>query len=1805
MGGKSKRISAVIPSGRRRLASGPGETLVSTNGLLGALLVLLALLPVLPVPVGGVAPIDDAPHTWLGNVGISFLGEGDNEESGRGEAFLGDVNGDGRDDFAITSNFADEPGNGDVGKIYLFFGRVQPWGANLSLANSDASYYGEDPDDRAGRRVTGPGDLDGDGFDDFVVAGPEVDSNGSNSGACYLFYGRSQGWILNGHLNAADARIIGQPGHRFCNDVAGPGDVNADGYPDLLVGTDSTDRAYLFYGGPQRLSGTVTTASAAATFVASNGDRLGWDVSWVGDVNGDQIDDLLMGAPYAADGGNWDAGKAYLYFGRPEGWKASTGAGEADVTFLGPSATSQAGYTVAGPGDVNGDGLDDVLVGAPKDSPLALESGSVYLYLGRPTAEWQPTLPAALADTSFIGTAEDHELGEAIPIGSDVNGDGLSDMLLCGAPNDTLDQHAGEAYLILGSLVGWTSNQPPLPVAAASYIGEASYDRACDEAGGGGDLDGDGLDDFLIGAPQNDQAGNGMGKAYGLTPAHNDRPNGVLGVTVYGDVAREQPIATAAVGQRVFVQVDGLDASPLSIDRCQVEIRSDSHLRHIRIDLTETALNSGAYAGEVLVTNRTHERFGWIAADLGDTLTLSSVEAPAKSIDLPIRGIDLPANLTDLVVLEDATLDLPLVAVNGTATGWDVRSDGGWVTFDPLTIRLQGTPTHADVGSYWLQVETGDAYGNVAERNLSLQVLNRPPQVLIAPPSSVDQDATYAADLDSDDDPYSAIVWALSPPGAWLSIDNDSGALLGTPRAPDVGLNHFNVSMVDDLGGVGWFNLTILVGDLPDAPSVTTMQLPPAWEDSFYEVTLNGSDPDIGSLAPTWRLLDAPAWLSLDGTLGLLLGTPENADVGIRTITIEVSDAEDHRTNTSFPLEVRNTNDPPLVVSQPPTAAAVGSPFLYQVEAVDDDIGEVLHYELDTWPSGMSIGSTTGLLEWVPAEGQRGMQHVIIAIGDGNATVVQDFSIVVNSPPRFESLPPPMAKVGVDYVYQPLVTDPDGIAGLRYTLIQAPDGMAVATTTGRLVWTPQGRDVGLHTVSLQVVDAFTSAEQRFGIEVLSSSASDAPSVELLDPVDGVAVYTTLVQLRWHATDPDGDPISASVFLSNDSLAVALREPSTLIGNVTGQVSQLRVPTPLVPGQHYSWAVSVSDGLWQVHGTQTFDFLVSPRATVNEPPLAVGPANWEFVVETSATFSLLASDVEGDTLTFSLLEGPEGATVSRSGAVSWTPAKSMVGQHLLQWVVDDGSSRAVGVVHLTVQASGIDGGKDDHRAGPGVLSVFTSPLGLAALGVLGAVVLLALVVARRRKDHSPTPAPPPVDEAAPPSSDLGPRLGTEPGPTPALAKGARAAVDPFHVVSVLLIHADGRLITHRQAAGTPEGEEEEDELPADLVSGMLVAIQTFVQESFKSEAGLQTFAFDRFKVVLHGQGEVLAAVLVSGTPPPQMAEELERVAVAVNGNYGAMLDHWDGDLEGLPGIEGHLEPIFALERSLVQRKVVRRVRVRSGLEFFQGYLRLKVAVVNDTTVPISGCELLLDFDHAYLRLDHIEPALGRSGEAVLVGTVPGREKRTVAYLLDPVICQTSTLGCTLSYGDVGGTRRTLVMKPKPLDVVCPIFYTPKTVNLAILRRLLSHASVRDHRSFRPPSSMTLDALYQHIRDIVAGYDVRMVRELAAEDAPVLASDQPMGKVAWFYGKVPQGGEEIVITVAVNESGGTVELGVACRNVASLTGLLADIAHQVVKSKPTVRSTHQPNSEDVVAQTMHLLEGIDEDPTAPQGPIGPAD
>lgn len=383
----------------------------------------------------------------------------------------------------------------------------------FDLATADASFYGEAELDQAGLNIAGAGDVNGDGYQDMLVAAPGASSQ---SGKVYLIFGRSAGLKAMTNLKDADVAFIGEKsGDQAGMGIGSAGDFNRDGLADILIGAPfngakgyGTGKVYIVYGRKSGWSSQMKLADADVSFVGEASMALaGFAGAGVGDVNKDGYPDLAIGS----HGMNTSAGKVYLVLGGSPSKFVKNMELSSFPSYKGEASNNYAGYSIAAAGDVNGDSIADYLIGAYGNSQKASKAGKVYLMLGR-TGSYSANMPLSQITSYYLGQSAKDYAGFSVAGVGDLNKDKRSDFVI-GAPGR---DEAGDASGMFAVVYGrqGTFSAYDLGQVNARLIGQHTGDNVGAEAAGLGDIDGDGYADMLLSAHYSDLGGQDAGAAY-------------------------------------------------------------------------------------------------------------------------------------------------------------------------------------------------------------------------------------------------------------------------------------------------------------------------------------------------------------------------------------------------------------------------------------------------------------------------------------------------------------------------------------------------------------------------------------------------------------------------------------------------------------------------------------------------------------------------------------------------------------------------------------------------------------------------------------------------------------------------------------------------------------------------------------------------------------------------------------------------------------------------------------------------------------------------------------------------------------------------------------------------------------------------------------------------------------------------------------------------------------------------------------------------------------------------------------------
>ncbi|NEQ95699.1 MAG: hypothetical protein F6K30_03040 [Cyanothece sp. SIO2G6] len=591
---------------------------------------------------------------------------------------------------------------------------------------------------------------------------------------------------------------------------------------------------------------------------------------------------------------------------------------------------------------------------------------------------------------------------------------------------------------------------------------------------------------------------------------------------------------------------------------------------------------------------------------------------------------------------------------DGDILTYDLSLAPDGMAIEPTSGRVVWEPAIAQIGTHDVILRVQDGNGGVDLQSFQVTVGNNSAPVITSRPigpTIANQPYTYdvdAEDVDSDILTYSL----LANPGN-VTIDPVTGVLSWTPTDSDVGNNNFiRVQVADGQGGIDTqsFSLPVIASTAVNNPPVITNAPRNAiglGDDYVYQI--EASDPDNDAL--TYSLTDAPDGMTIDAT-GLITWPAAETQLGDYSFTVRVEDSRDAAVEATYTLSVeqQTANQAPTITSTPSFVATIGDQYIYEAKATDPD-NDPIAWALVSGPEGLTLNETTGRVSWIPTADQFGFHQVIIdAVDAQGASVRQGFGLNVsstNAPPVITSPPLTLAISNADYNHRIEAIDPNGDA-LTYSLIAAPNGMSIDEATGQIAWTPTSGQQGTQQVTVSVADGRGGlAEQTYTVDVIGDAPNQPPQFTSRPAFEATANQGYLYQMA--ATDPENLILRYELLDGPNGMTV-----DGTMGVLTW------TPTADQIGPH-TVEVAAFDPL-DLGASQTFTLTVGNN---NQKPVRENEPVKTAVANQLYAYDLKVTDFDGDTVTYTLENGPDGMTVDELGRVRWTPTVDDVGTVLIQ------------------------------------------------------------------------------------------------------------------------------------------------------------------------------------------------------------------------------------------------------------------------------------------------------------------------------------------------------------------------------------------------------------------------------------------------------------------------------------------------------------------------------------------------------------
>ncbi len=986
-----------------------------------------------------------------GNGGFVINGESFYDVSGVSVSGAGDVNGDGLDDLIVGASGADP--NGDrSGASFVVFGKADGAAVELSAVKTGSGGFvinGVSPDGLSGVSVSDAGDVNGDGLDDLIVSSRFEDEIGRLYGASAVVFGKSDGtavdlsdvrlgvggFVLNGGL---DTDI--QP-----HSVSSAGDINGDGLDDLIVGigfdgpnNEQSGNSFVVFG---KEDGNALDLSQLALDEDVTGfvikglpgeDLSGISVSGAGDVNGDGLDDLIVGG----------VSTSFVVFGKTDGTAVELSSvleGNGGFFIQGVSASDQAGRSVSGAGDVNGDGLDDLIVGARDDDPNGADSGASFVVFGKADGEVTRLADIEQGIGGFVinGVSAGDKSGDAVSGAGDVNGDGLDDLITGVRLDDPNGADSGASFVVFAP--GVSSVETNLSNVAAITVDEDAQllitglsIQDVDVAEGTGDVE------------------ITLSVSSGTINVTNTRP------TVLGN------------GTDTLIVTGSLEAVNAAISRLNYSPDADFNGTDT-LQVTVSDLGSTGAGGVLTTTNSL-------------SLTVNAVnDAPVAAADAVTTDEDTPVIID--VLANDSDIDGDELTVSAVTQGAN-----GAVAINAQTGQVTYTPDADFNGSDSFTYTVSDGNGGTDTETVTVTVnaVNDAP-VAVADTVTTDEDTPVSIDVlanDSDIDGDELTVTAVTQgANGSVAIDVQTGQVTYTPDAEFNGSDSFTYTVSDGNGGTDTETVTVTVNAVNDAPvavadTITTDEDTPV----SIDVLANDSDIDGDELTVSAVTQGANGTVAIDAQTGQVTYTPDAEFNGSDSFTYSVSDGNGGTDTETVTVTVNAVNDTPVAAADSATTDE-DTPVSIDVLANDSDIdGDQLTVSAVTQGANgtVTIDAQSGQVIYTPDADFNGSDSFTYTASDGNGgeatetvtvtvNAVNDVPVAVaDSATTDEDTP-----VSIDVLANDIDVDGDELTVTAVT--QGSNGtVAIDAQTGEVIYTPDAEFSGTDSFTYTVSDSGSS-----------------------------------------------------------------------------------------------------------------------------------------------------------------------------------------------------------------------------------------------------------------------------------------------------------------------------------------------------------------------------------------------------------------------------------------------------------------------------------------------------------------------------------------------------------------------------------------------------------------------------------------------------------------------------------------------------------------------------------------------------------
>ncbi len=592
------------------------------------------------------------------------------------------------------------------------------------------------------------------------------------------------------------------------------------------------------------------------------------------------------------------------------------------------------------------------------------------------------------------------------------------------------------------------------------------------------------------------------------------------------------------------------------------------------------------------------------------------------------------------------------------------------MSIDPDTGLLTWTPAAGQTGVHSVQVIVSDGTDS-DDQTFEISVRDNAAPVLTAiPDGTLTAGQLYEFDVSATDADGDALTYSLLGAPSNMTIDAGTGRIRWQTTLDDINLHSdITVAVTDPFGlyDTHMFDLDVVPpaadgggdgnsGDgggpsINSYPYITSTPSYTAVVDNLYLYQATATDPDHDPLV--WLLDSSVRNMQIDRDTGLVSWSPDEDQIGDVEVKVRARDPFGASSQQTFLISIVGTNRMPLFTTDPITSGRVGDDYSYAANAIDPD-GDPLTYALLDEPTGMTIDPNTGVISWTP--GATGTSEVIVTATDPSGLAAeQTYQLVITAAatygrPEITSTPDWIALVGSEYTYQVTATDPDDDT-LEYSLGGTPpSGMSIDPDTGLLTWTPNGGQIGTHSLEVIASDGSLGDVQSFDLLVRDNAEPTIAPIPDLTRAAGEKYRFTV-----YGSDTDGDALTYK--LSGEPAGMTINE-------FTGYIEWLTTIDDI--GTYTDITVTVTDP-YGLSAAETFDLeIIAPPTSgggsnQNGGPHITSTAGGLAIVGEQYTYQATATDPDGDILLWSLETDVANMEINpTTGELLWTPDASQIG-----------------------------------------------------------------------------------------------------------------------------------------------------------------------------------------------------------------------------------------------------------------------------------------------------------------------------------------------------------------------------------------------------------------------------------------------------------------------------------------------------------------------------------------------------------------